>query len=79
MTLIPCDCDCIYQKEGYCNLEKPSLVTNNNTEKGCAYYIAAKRKSMARKRVKRIPDVADADQFNRIFYTATDHFYIMIW
>ncbi|MEE0732599.1 MAG: hypothetical protein U0M23_03015 [Acutalibacteraceae bacterium] len=43
MTLIPCDCDCIYQKEGYCNLEKPSLVTNNNTEKGCAYYIAAKK------------------------------------
>lgn len=38
MTIIPCDCNCIYQADGYCRLEKPSYITNNSY-KGCAYFI----------------------------------------
>ncbi|MDQ5983640.1 MAG: hypothetical protein RUMPE_00664 [Eubacteriales bacterium SKADARSKE-1] len=38
MSLIPCDDDCLYQKEGYCMLEVPSIITNH-TKKGCAHYI----------------------------------------
>ncbi len=39
MSLIPCDEDCIYQAEGYCNLDTPSAVTNHRG--GCVHYIKA--------------------------------------
>lgn len=38
MTIIPCDCNCIYQTDGYCQLEKPSYITNNH-DNGCAHFI----------------------------------------
>lgn len=38
MYLIPCDSDCVYQKEGYCLLKSPSIITNQ-TDKGCVHYI----------------------------------------
>lgn len=38
MSLIPCDDDCVYQKDGYCQLDTPAAVTNH-TEKGCVHYI----------------------------------------
>ena len=28
MSIIQCDEDCVYQKDGYCVLETPSAVTN---------------------------------------------------
>lgn len=43
MTLITCDCDCVYQQEGYCRLETPSVITNS-TDKGCAHYIEVGKK-----------------------------------
>lgn len=61
MTLIPCDCDCIYQKDGYCNLEKASVVTNVNAEKGCVYYIAQEKKSPARERFESLTDIFHTD------------------
>ena len=30
MSLIPCDDHCIYQKDGYCTLETPTVVTNHS-------------------------------------------------
>lgn len=44
MTLIPCDCNCIYQNDGYCHLDEPSKVTNSITDKGCAYFIERNKK-----------------------------------
>lgn len=36
MGLIQCAEKCKYQKEGYCNLDKPSTVSLNNSV--CPYY-----------------------------------------
>ena len=41
MCLIPCKDDCIYQQDGYCTLDKPSAVTNQE-DKGCVHYIKRK-------------------------------------
>lgn len=38
MSIIQCDEDCIYQREGYCSLETPTVITNNSG-KGCVYSI----------------------------------------
>lgn len=38
MSIIQCDIDCIYQKEGYCSLEMPSAITNY-TGDGCVHCI----------------------------------------
>lgn len=38
MYLITCDFDCVYQKEGYCMLKSPSIITNQ-TGNGCVHYI----------------------------------------
>ena len=38
MSLIQCDIDCIYQKDGYCELELPSAITNY-TGDGCVHCI----------------------------------------
>lgn len=37
MSLIPCDDHCIYQKDGYCTLETPTVVTNHSG--GCIHCI----------------------------------------
>lgn len=44
MNLIVCGEDCMYQKEGYCNLEKPSVITDPHAAqtKHCLYYTPAK-------------------------------------
>lgn len=47
MSIIQCDEDCIYQREGYCSLEMPSAITNY-TGDGCVHCI---------KVTPRIPDV----------------------
>ena len=38
MSMIQCDVDCIYQKDGYCSLEIPSAITNY-TGDGCVHCI----------------------------------------
>lgn len=38
MNIIQCDEDCIYQREGYCSLEIPTMVTND-TGRGCVHQI----------------------------------------
>lgn len=38
MSMIQCDIDCIYQKDGYCELEMPSAITNF-TGDGCVHCI----------------------------------------
>ncbi|MDP4120183.1 MAG: hypothetical protein Q8876_03900 [Bacillota bacterium] len=38
MTIITCDYDCIYQEDGYCKLEKPSVVTNHSDNE-CVHYV----------------------------------------
>lgn len=38
MSMIQCDIDCIYQKDGYCQLDLPSAITNY-TGDGCVYCI----------------------------------------
>lgn len=38
MTLIMCDSDCIYQKDGYCMLDGPSVIINGN-QNDCVNYI----------------------------------------
>lgn len=38
MCLIPCNDDCMYQKDGYCELNAPAFITNNS-EKGCVHYV----------------------------------------
>lgn len=38
MSLIQCDVDCVYQKDGYCQLEMPSAITNY-TGNGCVHCI----------------------------------------
>ena len=38
MSIIQCDEDCVYQKEGYCQLELPSAITNY-TGDGCVHCI----------------------------------------
>lgn len=38
MAIIPCGDNCIYQIDGYCHLELPSVVTNN-TMGSCVYRV----------------------------------------
>lgn len=45
MSLIPCDDQCIYQKDGYCTLETPTVVTNHSG--GCIHCIRPADKSQA--------------------------------
>lgn len=45
MSLIPCDDQCIYQKDGYCTLETPTVVTNHSG--GCIHCIRPTEKSQS--------------------------------
>jgi hypothetical protein len=38
MSIIQCDVDCVYQRDGYCSLEMPSAITNY-TGDGCVHCI----------------------------------------
>ncbi len=42
MYLIPCNDNCIYQKEGYCILETPTVITNNDSN-GCLYCVRGEK------------------------------------
>lgn len=37
LNLIRCVNNCIYQKDGYCTLDKPSKITGEAVD-GCCYY-----------------------------------------
>ncbi len=42
MTLIPCADNCIYQQDGFCRMETPSIVTNisnNSPNNNCIHKI----------------------------------------
>ena len=52
MSMIQCDVDCVYQKDGYCSLEMPSAITNY-TGDGCVHCI---------KVTPREPDVTSRQQ-----------------
>ncbi len=45
MSMIPCAEDCIYQKDGYCALDIPPLVTNSDFD-GCVHKIAVTGKTL---------------------------------
>ena len=38
MNLIQCDKDCVYQRDGYCSLETPAVITNYDGV-GCVHFI----------------------------------------
>lgn len=42
MSLITCDNDCVYQKEGYCILETPTVINNKSDCQNCVHYIKTK-------------------------------------
>ncbi len=44
--MIPCSVDCIYQVDGYCTLETPTIVTNISGQ-GCVHQIQIKRKTVS--------------------------------
>lgn len=39
MSLITCDNDCVYQKEGYCILETPTVINNKSDYQKCVHYV----------------------------------------
>lgn len=39
MSLIICASNCIYQNDGYCTLDTPALVTENNDLEKCIHFI----------------------------------------
>lgn len=38
ITMIPCNSDCVYQKDGYCILEIPAVITER-IQNGCVHHI----------------------------------------
>ena len=42
MSLIHCSCDCLYQHEGYCELEKAAEITNYVKADGCLHFVPSK-------------------------------------
>lgn len=41
MSLIHCTCGCVYQKDGYCKLEKAAEITAGlNNEENCLHFKA---------------------------------------
>ena len=43
-SMIPCSSDCIYQVDGYCTLETPTIVTNISNH-GCVHRIQVKKEN----------------------------------
>lgn len=56
MSLIQCAKNCDYQTDGYCMLDKISIVTN--TEGGCPHYILSKNSGDS------IPEISNRDNLN---------------
>jgi hypothetical protein len=44
MGIIPCNSNCVYQNDGYCNLENVSKINNSEISQGCAHYISLEDK-----------------------------------
>ena len=38
MSLIQCTSDCLYQKDGYCRLEKAAEITTSEKSAGCLHF-----------------------------------------
>lgn len=38
MSLIKCACDCLYQEDGYCNLERAAEITDCENSNGCLHF-----------------------------------------
>lgn len=53
MSLIPCDDDCIYQIDGYCKLEAPTIITNHLG--GCVHYVKAEKDGYPEQSVREEP------------------------
>ncbi len=53
MSYIACTCDCVYQRDGICNLDRAaSSGTPENEENACVHYIkrTVKRQSRQKQR-----------------------------
>lgn len=59
MSLIQCDIDCVYQKDGYCQLDMPSAITNY-TGDGCVHCIKVTPRSEIEKPIERQPQTPAA-------------------
>ncbi|MCI9273490.1 MAG: hypothetical protein HFE39_05980 [Clostridiales bacterium] len=53
MSLIPCDDDCIYQIDGYCKLETPTIITNHLG--GCVHYVKAAKDTRPGQQIREEP------------------------
>ncbi len=72
-SMIPCSSDCIYQVDGYCTLETPTIVTNISNH-GCVHRIQVKREPhhlqlgrialSVRCRLKRLPHMSHTNDLN---------------
>lgn len=38
MSLIKCACNCLYQEDGYCNLERAAEITDCDSPSGCLHF-----------------------------------------
>lgn len=59
MNLIQCDTDCVYQKDGYCQLDMPSAITNY-TGDGCVHCIKVTPRSEIEKATAQPPQTPAA-------------------
>lgn len=42
MSFIHCSCDCLYQRDGYCGLEKAAEITSDSKDGGCLHFVPSK-------------------------------------
>lgn len=54
MSMIPCNCNCEYQTEGYCTLDKAAQVTNGKERQGCLHFVEREIKLHA-KQPRKLP------------------------
>lgn len=52
MSFIHCTCDCQYQNDGYCELEKAAQVTNCSKTGGCLHYVPKKKSTNSYGKIK---------------------------
>lgn len=57
MSLIGCTSDCLYQKDGYCQLERAMSSGTPNGEHPCVNYVQRSQKNG-----QSLPDIAHTDQ-----------------
>lgn len=65
MAIIPCGDNCIYQIDGYCHLELPSIVTNN-TKGSCVYKVRSDDTSLnlCANSIKSLTNSTNTNNFN---------------